>query len=147
MWINFIMVSEYVRVRFIYVHFDNEEGAADQFHQSDCCVTANTLGIPAQYHSKPRDTGAPASFRATELAMAIARLFARCRAICTHERIPSLEKVSVKIFREIPHIFIYLNLSEISNSSQLFRDLNLKQIISTAIKSKSMNRLKISSIL
>lgn len=115
-WINFVMVtrvSEYVRVRSIYVHFDNEEGAADQFHQSDCCVTANTSGIPAQYHSKPRDTGAPASFRATELATAIARLFARCRAICTHERIPSLEKVSVKIFREIPFVFIYLNLSEI----------------------------------
>jgi len=85
--INFtilICVSEYVCTRSIYVHFDNEEGAADQFHRFNRCVTANTWGIPVQYHSKPRDTGVLASFRVVELATAIARLFARCRAICTH---------------------------------------------------------------
>lgn len=95
-------------MRSVYVHFDNEEGAADQFHQSDCCVTANTSGIPAQYHSKPRDTGAPASFRATELATAITRLFARCRAICTHERIPEPRKsFSENISRNTVRFYLF----------------------------------------
>lgn len=53
-------------------------------NSTDRCVTATTSGIPGQYYSKPRDTGAPASFRAAELATSIVRLFAQCRAICTH---------------------------------------------------------------
>jgi len=126
------------------MHFDNEEGATDQFHQSDRCVTANTSGIPAHTIQKPRDTGAPASFRNVELATAIARLFARCRAICTHERTLSLEKISVKIFCEA--LFVLNSFKPVRNLIR--RNLNLKAKTISTLKEKSNKYwLKISQIL
>lgn len=102
-WIIFVSGETFARIpkraRSIYVHFDNEEGATDQFNRLDCCVTATTSGYErVQWHSKPRDTGAPAPVSCRWLRLFV-RLFAQCRAICTHTRVSwASEKCRWKYF-------------------------------------------------